>query len=298
MGTAIVGVAASLNPGHVASLTATARTFSQVTTIVILALAVVILVPYLGPLFLHPDAAVDDLRNPAVGALYGTLPGGILVVSAAMAAVGSTWFAPSTVRDIVSVLDWVGISLALVISSVFVYLLFLNAQMAPGIVNGSWFIPRVVNIVVPRVLVPLVPGSSPTTARTLLFLSYGFWGMGLLLYLLIIAMLFQRLVLHPLAHVALALNRPEFHRDSGRFTKSWCSKPDTTGSLSLQSNWADPSGLPCLPSDCYASGTPRMQAVTRSSSGAAAGRSVKRPAISSYVGDSHWSRAVMSSRRR
>lgn len=204
MGTAIVGVAASLNPGHLSSLASTTRTLSQVMTIVATGLAIILFVLYLGRFLLHGDAALADLRDPAVGALYGTLPGGVLVLAATAAAVGPTWFASSTVRDIVVVLDWVGVPLAFVGSLVFAYLLFMDSAMVPEAVNGSWFIPPVVNIVVPLVLVPLVPGSSPEMARALLLVSYGFWGMGFVLYLLIMTMLFQRLVLHALPHAGLA----------------------------------------------------------------------------------------------
>ena len=76
MGTAIVGVAASLNPGQIASLAPAARTLSQVMAVLAAALAVVLAVPYLGRFALHRDAALADLRDPVAGALYGTLPGG------------------------------------------------------------------------------------------------------------------------------------------------------------------------------------------------------------------------------
>jgi C4-dicarboxylate transporter/malic acid transport protein len=173
-------------------------------TVIAAGLGVVLLILYASRLVLHSDAALADRRDPAVGALYGTVPGAILVLAAATAAVGPTWFAPSMIRDLVAVLDWVGIPLAFVVSLAFAHTLFLRAELAPEAVNGGWFIPPVVNIVVPLGLVPLVPGSSPTTARTLLFLSYGFWGMGFMLYLIIIAMLYQRLVLHPVPHAGLA----------------------------------------------------------------------------------------------
>ncbi len=107
MGTAIVGVAASINPGPVESLVQFARTLSQVMTILTVVLVPFILVPHVGRIFFHSDAAIAHLRNPAVGALHGTLLGGILVVSAAMVTLGPTWFAPSSVRDIVATLDWV-----------------------------------------------------------------------------------------------------------------------------------------------------------------------------------------------
>ena len=161
-------------------------------------------VGYLGRFVLHTDAALADLRDPVAGALYGTLPGGILVLAVAAGAIGPTWFSAPTVRDLVAGLAWVGVPLAFVLSVVFAYLLFVRSELVPETVNGGWFIPPVVNIVVPLVLVSLVPESSPATARALLLVSYGFFGMGLVLYLLIVTMLHHRLVLHPLPHAGLA----------------------------------------------------------------------------------------------
>ncbi len=204
MGTAIVGVAAAMNPGQIAALAPAARTIGQVMAVLAAALAVVLAVPYLGRFVLHRDAAVADLRDPVAGALYGTLPGGILVLAATAAAVGPTLLPAPAVRELVASLDWVGVPLAFAISVVFAYLLFVRSELVPETVNGGWFIPPVVNIVVPLVLVPLVPGSPPATARALLLASYGFWGMGFLLYLLIVTMLHHRLVLHPLPQAGLA----------------------------------------------------------------------------------------------
>ncbi len=204
MGTAIIAVAASLNPGHVASLGSPARAVSQTMAVIAFVLALGLIFPYVGRMVRHPDAALADLRNPTVGALYGTLPGGILVLAATFAAVGPTWFSAPTVRTVVASLDWVGVPLALAVSVLFAFLLFVRAELDPAVVNGSWFIPPVVTIVVPLVLTPLVPGASPTSARALLFLAYGFWGMGFLLYLVLLTMLYQRLTLHALPHAGLA----------------------------------------------------------------------------------------------
>lgn len=106
-------------------------------------LAVVLAVPYLGRFVLHRDAALADLRDPVAGALYGTLPGGILVLAAAAAAVGPTLLPAPAVRDLVAGLDWVGVPLAFAISVVFAYLLFLRSELVPETVNGGWFIPPV-----------------------------------------------------------------------------------------------------------------------------------------------------------
>ena len=204
MGTGIVGVAASLNPGSVAALAQPARTLGQVMAVLAVVLGVVLGAGYVGRFVWHGDAALADLRDPVAGALYGTLPGGILVLAAAAAAIGPTWFSASTVRDVVTGLDWAGVPLAFVMSVAFAYLLFVRSELVPETVNGGWFIPPVVNIVVPLVLVPLIPAASAPVARALLLASYGFWGMGFLLYLLVVTMLHHRLVLHPLPHAGLA----------------------------------------------------------------------------------------------
>jgi len=204
MGTAVIGIAATLNPGGVVSFIPALRTLSQVMTILATVLGAVLLVGYIGRFIIHTDAAMTDLRDPVTGALYATVPGGILVLAATTSAVGPTWFAASTVRNIVIGLSWVGVPLAFIISVLFIYLLFMRSEIIPETVNGGWFIPPVVNIVVPLVLAPLVHGSSPATARFLMLTSYGFWGMGFLLYLLIMTMLHQRLILHPLPHAGLA----------------------------------------------------------------------------------------------
>ncbi|MGC8514194.1 MAG: hypothetical protein ACP5P1_14355 [Acidimicrobiales bacterium] len=204
MGTAIVAIAASQNPGGVTALASADRTLSQVMAIAATAIAVPLLVGYIARFAKHAGASLADLNDPTVGALYGTIPGGILVLAATASAVGPTWFSAETVRDLVVSLVWLGAPLAFVGSVVFAYTLFVGPYLRQDKVNGSWFIPPVVTIVMPLVLVPLVHGSSPATARGLMLIAYAFWGMGFMLYLLILGMLHTRLVLHPLPHAALA----------------------------------------------------------------------------------------------
>ena len=204
MGTAVIGVAASLNPGEVPALAPASRALGQAMALLAAVLAVVLVIPYVGRWIVHREAALHDLRDPVAGALYATLPAGILVLAATAAAVGPTVFAPSTVGAIVAGLAWVGVPLAFAMSVLFAYLLFVRSELVHENVNGGWFIPAVANIIVPLVLVPLVAGSPSATARVLMLGAYGFWGMGFMLYLLIVTTLHHRLVVHPLPHAGLA----------------------------------------------------------------------------------------------
>jgi C4-dicarboxylate transporter/malic acid transport protein len=89
-------------------------------------------------------------------------------------------------------------------SVVFAALLFTSHGVEPRTANGGWFIPPVVPIIVPMVLVPLAPRVGAADLGLLLVASYAFWGMGLLLFVLVASLLYDRLVFHPLPAAPLA----------------------------------------------------------------------------------------------
>ena len=100
MGTAIVGVAAYLNPGNLSGLASASRAVGQAMAVLAAVLALVLGVPYVARWFRHRDAALGDLRAPVAGALYGTFPGGILVLGATAATVGPSLMPASTARTL------------------------------------------------------------------------------------------------------------------------------------------------------------------------------------------------------
>jgi C4-dicarboxylate transporter/malic acid transport protein len=204
MGTAIVGITLFVNPGKLAGLQSTAQAVGAVLVLLAAVLAVVLGIPYLLRWIRHPDAALQDLRHPVVGPLFGTFPGGLLVLAVAVATVGPQYLSAAGVHDIVAGLTWVGAPLAFAISVVFGSLLFLTPSVETPSANGGWFIPPVVNIIIPVTLAALVPHASPETARLLLVLGYATWGMGFVLFIMVASLLFDRLVFHPLPPVTLA----------------------------------------------------------------------------------------------
>jgi C4-dicarboxylate transporter/malic acid transport protein len=204
MGTAIVGVAVYLNPGSESSLTHTAHIAGVAFALAAWAAAVLIAGPYLARLVRHPDAALADLRHPVLGALYGTLAGAILVLAVATATVGGSVLSPHTVVTIVAVLAAVGGLVAFTTGVLFTYVLFTRDGLAADVANGGWFIPPVVSIIVPLTLIPLLPHVGDSAARLLLLAGYAGLGMGLLLFLIVAAVLFGRLVFHPLPPATLA----------------------------------------------------------------------------------------------
>lgn len=204
MGTAVVGAIAYANPGGREPTRVLAHGVGVAFVWLAVALAVVLSVAYVARWARHPGASIADLRHPVLGALYGTVPGGLLVLAVAINSVKpSLGLSTSVVVGTIAVLDVVGTVLGFALSITFAYLLFTGDISAPQ-VNGGWFIPPVVTIVIPVALDPLVPHVSEPTARLLVFLGYAFFGMGLLLFLLVMSLLHDRLVLHPLPGAPMA----------------------------------------------------------------------------------------------
>ena len=198
MGTAIVGVGAFMNPGGVAAFQAPLRVVGIAFAILAYALFIALGIPYVLRWVHHPDAAWKDLQHPILGGLYGTFPGGILVLAVTTAAIGPAVLPADAVFAIVASLAAIGTLLAFAISVVFAYILFVTPGVNVENANGGWFIPPVVNIIIPMALLPLLPRADADTARLLLVASYAAWGIGFFLFLMVASLLYDRLVYHPL----------------------------------------------------------------------------------------------------
>jgi tellurite resistance protein TehA-like permease len=226
MGTAIVGIVAYQNPGQLADLAQAAKAFGVVMVGLSALLAVGLGIPYVARWIRHPDAARADLANPLAGALYATVPGGILVLAVGIATVGPSVLPENVTVALVAVLAAVGIVLALAVVVAFASLLFLGHGVEPQAANGAWFIPPVVTIIAPMVLAPLIPHVAAADVPVLVFAGYALWGMGFLLFLLVASLLYDRLVLPPAARgptrsVVLDRSRPP----RGRWPRAGAPRP-------------------------------------------------------------------------
>lgn len=203
MGTAILAVATYDNPGNFSALLSIAHAAGVVIAAIAYALAAVLIVAYLARWLQHTDAAVADLQHPVMGAVYGTVPGGLLVLAVMTSVIGPSVLPGLIVTAIVAVLAVVGGLLAVAVSVTFAYVLF-TGQAQVAMVNGGWFIPPVVTIIIPMALVPLMTHVDAGTSRLFLMLGYALYGTGFMLFLLVMSMLHDRLVLHPLPGAPMA----------------------------------------------------------------------------------------------
>ena len=204
MGTGIVGVAAYLNPGGSHTLFRPAHALGVAVVLAAWLLAVAITVPYLARIVRHSDAALADLRHPLIGGLYATFPAALLVLAVATATVGGSVLPEHATVAVVAVLAAVGSLLAFAVAVGFTYLLFSGEGLPTETANGGWFIPPVVAIIIPLTLLPLLPHVGLRAGRLLLLAGYSGLGIGFFLYLLVAAVLFARLVFHPLPPAPLA----------------------------------------------------------------------------------------------
>ncbi len=203
MGAAILAVVADANPGNLAALHGVGRGLAAVPAVVAYALGAVLLVAYGVRWVRHTQAALVDLRHPILGGLHATLPGGLLVLAVMTSAIGPRLMPEAAATATVAVLASLGTALALVAGVAFGYVLFAGEVAAPS-VNGGWFIPPVVAVIVPMALTPLMAHVGPDAVRLLLFVGYAFIGLGFLLFLLVLGLLHDRLVLHPVPPAMLA----------------------------------------------------------------------------------------------
>ena len=203
MGTAIVAVATYDNPGNLSALAGVAHGLGAVLAVLAYAMGAVLVVAYAVRWVRHTEAARADLRHPVMGAMHATVPGGLLVLAVMTSVVGPELFSAGAVVVVVATLAILGAALGLLISVAFAYGLFTGEHPAAA-VNGGWFIPPVVTIIIPMALTPLMPHVGPGTARLLLVLGYATYGMGFVLFLLTVGLLHDRLVLHPVPPAALA----------------------------------------------------------------------------------------------
>lgn len=203
MGTGILAMAAHQNPGGSTALPGVAHAVGETLAVITVLLAAVLAVAYIARWVAHFDAALADLRHPVLGPLYGLFPGGLIMVAVLVATMGSALLPAGAITPTVATLTIVGGVLAFAIAATFTYLLFTGETDAQA-VNGGWLIPPVVTIIVPLGLVPLLPHVGPSIGRLLMALSYAYFGIGFFLFILVISMVHDRLVLHPLPHASLA----------------------------------------------------------------------------------------------
>lgn len=164
------------------------------------AAAVVLAAASLAALLLWPrylrrltdrGALAAELADPAHGAMLATFPAGLLVLAVGWGRVGPVLIGDTAALIVDAILVSIGAVIALVLSAWWATSIGRSGVGLEG-VNGGWLIPPVMNLIVPLGLVPIIE-ALPDQAPWLVVLALGFWGVGAVLFLALLAVLVARL---------------------------------------------------------------------------------------------------------
>lgn len=204
MGTGILAVATK----HSAVVVPALEDVAVVLWIVNAVLCAVLLVPWVARWILYPREASADASHPTRGPFYSTLPIGLLVLGVDFAAIGSAHMDADTAVRIAQGLFIAGTVLAFVFGVLVPFRWFTGPGIPAEQVNGGWFIPPVANIVVPAASAPLISTwGSEEACRFACIAAFAFFGIGVLLFVVVGVLLIGRLIEHalPEAHLAPTL---------------------------------------------------------------------------------------------
>ena len=171
---------------------------------VLATLGLLLLVPYAVRVRRHRDAAIADLANPGLGAMYGTAPAAVLIVGIALAQLGGLGWLPKGVAWLSITLVALGALLALAVGIAFFARVVAHEQLPVPAMSGAWFIPIVVLVLVPSGVARSVALQPTWGTATALALATAAWGAGIVLFLLLGPVIAWRLITSPPPPVHMA----------------------------------------------------------------------------------------------
>jgi tellurite resistance protein TehA-like permease len=165
---------------------------SRAFLVVASALAVVLLPRYLSRLGDRAHLAAE-VADPAHGAMLATLPAGLLVLATGWGRVGPGLVGQTAALWVDAVLLVAGTIIALGLGFAWSAAIM---RATPGLegVNGGWLIPPVMNLIVPLALTPLIAVAGGA-APLLLMAGFAFYGIGTVLFLVMLTLLVARLAM-------------------------------------------------------------------------------------------------------
>jgi C4-dicarboxylate transporter/malic acid transport protein len=166
-------------------------------TVVALVLLPVLLVPYAVRQRRHRDAVATDFGHPGLGAMYGTVPASLLIVGLALAQVAVIGWLPSSTAWISAMLLGAGLVGAVAVGVAFFAGIVAREAVPPEAMSGAWFIPIVVLVLVPSVMVRLVLLQPGWRTSSVVVLAAACVGAGLMLFLVLAPVIAWRLITSP-----------------------------------------------------------------------------------------------------
>lgn len=164
-------------------------------------LFVLILIPWVLRWFLYNEQAMADLKHPLTSNFIVTLPAGCLILGSNFLLIGTPIFSQEFLTITGFGLWIIGALLAICFSVTGLYNLFSAEAIGPDPINYAWLMMPVVNIVVPllgNLLVKNMLTTNPNLAGIINLVDIMFYGIGIVLFIIMATIVTNRLILHKL----------------------------------------------------------------------------------------------------
>lgn len=162
---------------------------------------VVLLVPWVARWLVHPADAQRDLNHPILGNFFVTLPVAIMIVANTAVLMGQSSLGPHVLYGLALTAWWIGV-LGVAALSIYVgYNMVRSDHTPPHFINLAWLITPVAAVVMPLIGNPLanmMRAAGSPWAQTVHLINLAFYGMGVMLFLFIGAIVLNRLMQHAL----------------------------------------------------------------------------------------------------
>lgn len=162
-------------------------------------LFLVLLIPWVARWFSYPQETLADLKHPQLSNFFVTMPAGALIVASNFLVIGKPYFTGSFLVTLGLVLWIIGAVLSFVFAVIGIYNQAVGEMASPDPINFSWLMMPVVNILLPltgNMLVKSYWPVRPDWAKLINIIDIGFFGIGLLLFLLMAAVVLNRLIIN------------------------------------------------------------------------------------------------------
>lgn len=168
-------------------------------------LFILFLLPWIARWFMHFNLLKEDLAHSITGNFFVTMPLGTMILGTNFALMGGAFFGKYLLYLCYSA--WIiGVAGALIFGIYAGQNLMHSERNLPEVTNFAWLIPPVGSMAVPLIgspLVKLLMLYDPGSARDVLLVNLGFFGLGFFLFIFIGGIVFTRLAVHSLPLTAM-----------------------------------------------------------------------------------------------
>lgn len=149
-------------------------------------------------LFKYKHEFREDLKHPMYGAMIGILPASALVIGLAIAQLAQVYLIFESVLGYVAfALMLLGVIGALLVGIIFFSNIVKSQEFPSAMISSTWFIPIVVFVLVPSVVIRISTLTSNFTGGLTYLLTFAALGAGLLLFFFLGSVVAWRLITTP-----------------------------------------------------------------------------------------------------